>query len=226
MAKRFTDNEKWKKPFIRGLKAPYKLLWLYILDECDHAGIWQVDFQIAEIKIGERLKENQAIEQFGDKILIFSNGEKWFINDFIEFQYGVLNPQNRVHLSVLNSLRKYSLIDENNQIKPLTSPLQRAKDKDKEQDKEKETPENKKLEFIDGFEKIVQRWLNYKTSRNEKYKSDDSIMTFYNKLLKLSDSSPKIAIEIIEQSMANNWAGIFELKKEEKTVRPDISGQQ
>jgi len=50
MAKRFTDTDKWKKTFIRTMKAPYKLLWLYILDECDHAGIWQVDFDVDEIK--------------------------------------------------------------------------------------------------------------------------------------------------------------------------------
>jgi len=28
MPKRFTDTEKWKKPFIRGLQGPYKLLVL------------------------------------------------------------------------------------------------------------------------------------------------------------------------------------------------------
>lgn len=138
MPKRFTDNEKWKKPFLRAMKAPYKLLWLYLLDECDHAGIWQVDFQIAEIKIGEKLKSDFALEQLNGKIIPFQNGEKWFIPDFIDFQYGALNPANRVHFSVISLLRKYELIDDNFKIKGLTSTLEGAKAKDKDKDKEKE----------------------------------------------------------------------------------------
>ena len=39
MAKRFTDTDKWKKGFIRNLPTKYKLLWLYILDDCNHAGV-------------------------------------------------------------------------------------------------------------------------------------------------------------------------------------------
>ena len=47
MAKRFTDTDKWKKGFIRNLPAKYKLLWLYILDDCNHAGVWETDFEVA-----------------------------------------------------------------------------------------------------------------------------------------------------------------------------------
>ena len=73
MAKRFTDTEKWKKPFIRGLQGAYKLLWLYICDDCDHAGIWQVDLDVAQIRIGEKINIEEAIKSFGDKIVIFDN---------------------------------------------------------------------------------------------------------------------------------------------------------
>lgn len=133
MAKRFTDSTKWSKPFIRSMKAPYKLLWLYILDECDHAGIWQVDFEVAQVKIGERLNLETALEQLKGKIYPFADGEKWFIPDFIDFQYGVLNPENRAHNSVIQLLNKYNLSLEN---KPLTSPLQGAMDIDKDKDKD------------------------------------------------------------------------------------------
>jgi len=106
MSKRFTDTDKWKKPFIRGLQGAYKLLWLYILDDCDHAGIWQVDFEVARIRIGEQIDREQAISAFGDRIEIFNNGSKWFLRDFIDFQYGQLNEKNRMHLSVINILDK------------------------------------------------------------------------------------------------------------------------
>ena len=119
MAKRLSDTDKWKKPFIRSLETPYKLLWFYILDDCDHAGIWQVDMEVACLRIGENLNINDAIMQFSDKISVIDNGTKWFIRDFIDFQYGDLNPKNRVHESVLRILSKYNLLQE---IKPLTSP--------------------------------------------------------------------------------------------------------
>lgn len=106
MAKRFSDTDKWKKPFIRGLQGPYKLLWFYILDDCDHAGIWHVDFEVAEIRIGEKIEKKKAEEFFLDKIEVLNNGSKWFIKDFIDFQYGELKDNNRLHVSVINLLQK------------------------------------------------------------------------------------------------------------------------
>lgn len=52
MAKRFTDTDKWKKPYIRGLSPAHKLLWFYVTDDCDIAGLWIVDIEIAEIRTG------------------------------------------------------------------------------------------------------------------------------------------------------------------------------
>ena len=120
MAKRFTDTERWKKPFIRSLQAPYKLLWFYICDDCDHAGIWQVDLEVAQIRIGEGFNIKDALSSFGDKVISFDNGTKWFIPSFVEFQYGDLKDNNRVHDSVNKILKKYNLINKENknQISP------------------------------------------------------------------------------------------------------------
>jgi len=127
MPKRFTDTEKWRKPWFRKLPQEYKLLWFYILDDCDHAGIWQVDIDVAEIRTGEEFDVNKAIEIFDNKIYVFDNKNKWFIPSFIEFQYGKLNKENRAHNSVISILEKYNLMG-------VISPLQGAKDKDKDMD--------------------------------------------------------------------------------------------
>lgn len=111
MAKRFTDTEKWKKGFIRSLPIEYKMLWFYILDDCNHAGIWDVDIEVAAIRIGADLNIEKALKLFGDKVLVFDDSNKWFISSFIEFQYGVLNQNNRPHVSVINLLIKHDLID-------------------------------------------------------------------------------------------------------------------
>jgi len=147
MAKRFTDTEKWKKPFIRGLQGAYKLLWLYICDDCDHAGIWQVDIDVAQIRIGEKIDIKEAIKTFDEKIIIFDKGNKWFIPSFVEFQYpSGLNPENRSHNSVIILLDKYNLRN-----KPLISPLEGRMDMDKDMvmvmDKDKLELKSKKNEI-------------------------------------------------------------------------------
>ena len=127
MAKRYTDTDKWKKPFIRALQTPYKLLWFYILDDCNHAGIWEVDLEVAQIRTGEKFTENEALEMFGDRILKITK-TKWFIPDFLLFQYPDFpNQKNRVHSSIIQVLSKY-------QIEGLISPLKGVKDKDKDKD--------------------------------------------------------------------------------------------
>tara|TARA_R100001460_G_scaffold3730_2_gene11046 strand:- start:1468 stop:2139 length:672 start_codon:yes stop_codon:yes gene_type:complete len=109
MAKRMTDTDKWKKRFLRELKPQHKLLWFYILDDCNHAGIWDVDIEVASIRVGEELIYDMLPQAFLDKIVIFDNGDKWFIPDFIDFQYGELNPNSNVHKSVIALLEKYNL---------------------------------------------------------------------------------------------------------------------
>ncbi len=66
---------------------------------------------------------------------------------------------------------------------------------------------------IEGYEKIFKRWIDYKNKRKEKYKSEDSLVAAYNKLVKLSGSDIQIADAIIEDAIASNYAGFFELKK-------------
>ena len=108
MAKRMTDTDKWKKRFIRELKPKHKLLWLYILDDCNHAGIWEIDLDVASIRVGEAVGYKD-LDVFGSKIIMFDNNEKCFIPDFIDFQYGELNPNSNVHKSVILLLSRYNL---------------------------------------------------------------------------------------------------------------------
>ena len=69
----------------------------------------------------------------------------------------------------------------------------------------------KKIIYPVGFEKIIEDWLTYKLEKREGYKPS-GITAFINQLLRLSENNPAKARRIIEQSMANNWKGIFELK--------------
>jgi len=57
----------------------------------------------------------------------------------------------------------------------------------------------------------VETWLAYKKEKGQSYKPT-GFKTFYKKLCELSGSNPQIAMAIIEQSMQNNYAGIFPLR--------------
>jgi uncharacterized phage protein (TIGR02220 family) len=171
MSKRFTDTDKYKKPFVRGLQGAYKLLWDYLYHDCNHAGIWIVDFEVAQIYLGQDMPVNRedALRFFNDKetrVIEFADGGKWLIVPFIKFQYGTLNENNRVHYSVLSALREHGLVEI---IKGLTHPLQGCKDKDKDKakdkDKEKDSfeTEDSLIDYLN--EKSHSQYRHSKTSR-------------------------------------------------------------
>ena len=190
MAKRFTDTDKYKKPFIRSLPVEYKVLWDYLYHECNHAGIWIVDFEIAKIYINANIDKKIALELFNKneiRIIELNHGSKWFIPSFIDFQYGQLNENNRAHNSVIQILKKYNLIDNKGLVRGLYTPIDKDMDKDKEKEKEKE----KKKEYIENVflkekeyntlieqfgeintKKILEKLSSYKLAHGKKYKSD------------------------------------------------------
>lgn len=75
------------------------------------------------------------------------------------------------------------------------------------------------LSFIeDSYRDTFYRWLDYKKERREKYKTLDSLQTAYKKLKNLSNDNPLEAMEIVEQSIGNNWAGLFALKNHSNEI--------
>jgi len=182
MAKRFTDNEKWKKQFFKSLSTVNKLFFLYILDECDNAGVWHVEPEIAELRIGEKINIELAKRELGKHVHEFDNCEKWFIPSFIDFQYGSLNPNVNAHKSVIDKLSKKKLNKVYEQLINCSSTdLYKYMDKDKDKKKkfaefvEMTEAEHNKLLLKYGkeyTEKMIDKLSNYKGSNDKKYKSD------------------------------------------------------
>ena len=108
MAKRFLDTNLFRKRWIRELDTDMKLFWVYLLTDCDHAGIWDVDVERASFQLNVNLMEVEILETFNKKIVPFKR-DKWFVPKFIEYQYGELNDNIRPHQSVIKILEKYKL---------------------------------------------------------------------------------------------------------------------
>ena len=165
MAKRFIDTELINEDWYLDLPAEIKLFWIYALCKCDHAG-----FLKANLRVYNAIYET-AIDL--DTILKAINAEKerirviderlWWITDFCKFQYGEnLNPNNRVHLSVLKKLSQHSVSYGSNMGHDRVMDGVKEKEKEKDKDKEKDAYLNvthaRELPSVDDIHKEMQRY--------------------------------------------------------------------
>lgn len=127
---------------MKGISVEAKLFYVYLFCDCDHCGIWQVEFEVAKIRLAlNDLKEQDVLDYFAGKIIVFDAGSKWFLPQFVLFQYGDLKANNKIHKSVISNLSKFnllSILEDYDDTKHLPNPLQRVKDKDKVKDKEQD----------------------------------------------------------------------------------------
>ena len=144
MAKRFMDNTIFDKSWYRKLPVRLKIVWFYLINKCNHAGIWECDVDLLSFQIGDEYTLEEILEAFGDNLKEIGDN-KIYITKFIEFQYGLpLNRKVKVHQSVLKILDKSGI--------ELANPLVSVKDKDKDKGKDI----NVRLkEFADRVEKEV-----------------------------------------------------------------------
>ena len=166
MAKRFMDNTIFDKSWYRKLPVRLKIVWFYLINKCNHAGIWECDVDLLSFQIGDEYTLEEILEAFGDNLKEIGDN-KIYITKFIEFQYGLpLNPKVKVHQSVLKLLDKSGI--------ELANPLLSVKDKDK--DKSKDINVRLK-EFADRVEKevfdmhldpqMVKDFIEYWTEHND-----------------------------------------------------------
>lgn len=135
MAKRMTDTEIWRKDWFLDLSDKQKLLVKFLFDNCDCAGVYEISYRTLKFCFNDEItkKDFEGIKQ-----IKFLDENKIFIEDFIEFQYGVsidqLNEKNNVHRGILKSLNKNNILSTLNQ--PFSNPSQGVLDKDMVKDKD------------------------------------------------------------------------------------------
>ena len=156
---------------------------------------WFKDCSLALAKLKQKFKGAEAsLNRLLDSGILKVDENDNIIIDFLDEQF--------IKLSELHNIRSKAG-RKGGLSKPKAKPKQKRSYKDN----------NKDREYIEkGFLKIFNRWLQYKKDKNQTYKNEDSIQAAYNSLYKLSNGSPKTASEIVERSLANNWAGLFALK--------------
>jgi len=139
--KRFTETTKWSDPWFRRLSTDAKLLWQWILDNCDSAGIIDIDIDLAAFQIGSQ-KVIDTLPELSDKIAKIPCG-KWHVLKFIEFQYGSLSEECKPHRPIFQSLQKH-------QIKGYSKGIDTLQEKEKEKEKDKKGVQGEKKEKARG----------------------------------------------------------------------------
>ena len=109
MAKRFIDTKMFTKSWFRKLQPRHKLFWLYLLGNCDYAGFWDADIELASFQLGIKLNSREFLKDVNGRIKVWNDdgSEKWCIVKYIEFQYGELDPNRPIHRNVINLLEHH-----------------------------------------------------------------------------------------------------------------------
>lgn len=113
MPLRFTVTEKWQDKWFRLLKPKHKLLWIYLVDNCDQAGLIEFDVALWKMYVGTKFTEEEVLEVFQSRVVRVPNTNKIWIVKFIETQQrcklSELNESNNAHKGILAVVKRYGL---------------------------------------------------------------------------------------------------------------------
>lgn len=234
MAKRFTDTDLWDKDWFMNLPTRLKCLVKYVRDKCDIAGFWSPNWKLASMHIGEEVTENELLSiDSGDQFEKLPDGKILCIG-FVCFQYGEnLSEKSPVHKKVMSILDKNKIpyIYPINRVLNTLQDKEEDKDKDKEEDKVKEEVKDKreKIELVLPYnsDEFVLVWNMLVKEPNWRKKTKSALQ---QSLLKLSKYPESDAIQMMRESLAGGWKGLFELKNNsngtKKTGHPTFDDVQ
>lgn len=107
MPKRLTDTEKWNDDWFLSLSNDYRMIWQWLLDNCNHAGICKRNIKLMNVMCNTNTTEEMMLEYMEGRVIVAKND--WFIPKFIKFQYTNLQSNKPVIVSVRKDLIRKSL---------------------------------------------------------------------------------------------------------------------
>jgi hypothetical protein len=169
MAKRFIDTNIWDKAWYMSLSCKSKCIARYLFERCDNAGIWEPNYMIASVHIGENICEEDILSiDSGKQFELLENG-KIFIKDFCDFQYGELSENCKPHIPIIKRLQKHGLFER--VCKGYSKGFQTLEEKDKEKEQDVLVVKNNKKKVLaenSESKKIKSEYLELQKSFTEK----------------------------------------------------------
>lgn len=211
--KRFIDSEMWKKPWFRSLPPRLKTFYLYVICQCDHAGVWDSDFGLASFFIGEEVTEADMMPAFDGHFEKLPCG-KWWLPTFCEWQYVTLSRNTKAHNPAFASIEKHNLLD-----RLSDRVLNRLPQRDKVKDKDKIISEEDVLRMVVWRKPLFEKsptlkatwaqWVNYRMQMKRPVDWGVFFQKSAEWLQEDEVGGVDRAVESMNQSMRNGWQGLF-----------------
>ena len=107
--RRWTETTKWTDRWFRRLDVTSKVFYLYLLDNCDEAGVWEEDFEMLAFHTGISICRDALVEDLGERLQVLE-GEKILVRKFLPFQQPKgLKPNVPFHKKILERLEFHGL---------------------------------------------------------------------------------------------------------------------
>lgn len=110
MAYRFTDTGKWSDNWFIELSPTAKLLFMYICDNCDVAGFFEISPRKIAFDTGIDTRGLQeALKELARGLIYSHDGTIVFLKNFVKHQKNIpLNHANKAHRGVIKRLKLYA----------------------------------------------------------------------------------------------------------------------
>jgi hypothetical protein len=216
--KRFTETGKWSDPWFRKLGPVEKVVFMYLLDNCNNAGFWEVDTDALAFLIGITPLEAEGAIKGLSRGVIRAGGWVWLKNFLRHQKNDTLNPENPMHKQIIGLLNeqveRFSDCPEflifagplNGAIKGLKSPTVTVDGKGDGKGQRKGSAEGKEipdtLVLQEGFER---EWSEFKVMRQKIKKP----LTLRGEELILATlaQQPARAVAGLQMAISKCWQG-------------------
>jgi hypothetical protein len=108
MSYRFTNSDKWTDSWFSDLSANAKLLFIFLYENCDNAGVYEVNKKFMLFLLGFKEEElKNAIKEIGKAYIKSNDGTKIWLKNFLKHQkLTPLNWKNNAHKQIVMILRE------------------------------------------------------------------------------------------------------------------------
>jgi len=229
--KKFTDSEKWRDPWFRSLDLQTKTLWIFILDEADNAGIWELDGDYFQYATGIKKDLSTLLSKLGDRVVLLPDERHLLVPKYCFYQQGgFLTESKPAHRRIFQLLQRHELEQDakgnlchSNAIAMpsvchadgISLGIGIGLGKNKEGVKGEtisEIPLPPQLDDL-GFLAAWDEWVAYRRERNLPPYKPLGLQAQRTRLCGwVDDHGIKVVIDGIRTSIANNYNGLFEPK--------------
>jgi len=111
MAKIFIDTELFDDSWFMSLSKDAKILWMYLITKCDHAGVIDINAKLLEFQTG--IKSYVTVSKQLENRIVYLRDNYYFIPKFIDFQYpGFPRSNVKQQQGAIKILESFGLINE------------------------------------------------------------------------------------------------------------------